>query len=220
MADNDKFRFQIAPCWRKPYDAAKRDASPWEFAQLCGPALAAFFRSYGCPQFEACCAIVEPWCVREGQLPFGGEGFERVCERCEELVRACAGTSAATTAEYVARAAQDLAFEGQAHGCLLGDASSLLARRVCVELVADTLLAKLEQSKVLERFEIECGGDTEAAIEALFSWKDEVAGHLASVVEPIARQLAADPSGGSVRARQVAMPQRSTLELLDSFRMA
>lgn len=221
MADNDEVRRKIAPCWHTPYDGAKGAASPREFAEMCPPALAAFFQQHGCPQFESLRQIVEPWCVVNGQaslLP--GPDCQQAQARCRELVAACAGSPVATVAEYAAGACLGLVRQAQTCGLHNGDAALLLSRRVCTEIITGDLLDKLAQSKVLERFETQCGGDVNAAADALFDWMSEAEGHLPQALEDVAQKLAADPSGQTVRVRAKRAIVRSTAEIMTLWRVA
>lgn len=221
MADNDELRRKIAPCWHKSYDGAKGDASPREFAEMCTPGLAGFFQQHGCPQFESLRQMVEPWCIVHGQaslLP--GSDYRQVEARCLELIAQYAGSPAATVVEYATRACLSLVLEAQTCGLHHGDAAVVLSRRVCIEVVEGDLLGKLGQSKVLERFEAQCGGDLNVATDSLFDWMSEASGHLPQALEDVAQKLAADPGGQTVRVRSKRAPMRSTAEIMTSWRMA
>lgn len=213
MADNDEFRRQIAPCWRKPYDAAKSDASPFEVAALCAPTAAQFFQQHGCPQFEEFCQIIKPGCASGGQIPLlTSFDFHEAEARCRQLAASCAGQENAAVAEYTARAIGALLLRAQTCGHLDGKASELLAHELCIGVTTGVFLDRLAQSKVLERFRVEAGGDVSDGADALFEWMAEAETHLRQELRVVARKLSADPSGQTVKVRAKRIPKRSTAE--------
>lgn len=217
MADNDVFRQGLDACWRKAYDAAKDGASPEEFVQLCKPALARFYQESGCPGFGQGRAMLDFWCVSEGELPFGGESYAEISAECDRVEQSYSGTGHATTVEYVMRAVRDIAFEAQMSGPHRGDAGILLAERVNVEIVGASLLARLDDTKVMETFVAKNDNSLEKAQDALYDWKEKAFAALTAELSSLAPKLAADPSGKTVKSREVRAPKRSTLELMTGW---
>lgn len=216
MSDNDEFRKKIAACWRKAYDEAKGNVSPEELARLCRPALVSFFKNNGCPAFEPLRQIVESFCCVGGQASlFGMKDYEQVEEQCRNVQSCYAESSSSALVEYAVNAASNLAFKAQTCGFLNGDASVLLAEQICIETIRGDFLEKLAQSKMLERFQVECDGRMDDAMNALFDFKSDVENCLPSVVGDIAVKLAADPSGKTMKVKTERTPKRSTAELVN-----
>ena len=216
MADNDEFRKKIAPCWRRVYDEAKGNASPEELARLCRPALATFFQKHGCPAFEPLHRIVESFCLTKGQAPlFGMKDYGEIEQQCRNVQISYAQHSSSAVIEYAVNATLNLAFEAQTCGFLSGDAGILLAEQICVETIRGDFLEKLAQSKMLERFQVECDGRLDEAASALFDYKSDVEVHLPSAIGDIALKLAADPSCKKMKAKAERTPKRSTAELVN-----
>lgn len=216
MADNDEFRKKIAPCWRKAYDEAKGNVSSEELAKLCRPALVAFFQKNGCPAFEQLRQIAEFFCCADGQVPlFGVKGYGQIEEQCRNVQLCFAESSNSAAVEYAVNAALNLAFEAQTCGLLNGDAGILLAEQICIETIRGDFLEKLAQSKMLERFQVECDGHLEEAMSALFDFKSDVERCLPSAIGDIAAKLAADPSCKKMKVKAERTPKRSTAELVN-----
>ena len=215
--DNDQFSRKLPPCLRKPYNAVRMGASPEEFARLCAPALATFFQNYGCPGFERARDFLAPWCAEDGRLPYGGESYDQICRRCDEVEHKYSGAERANLAHYVMRAVKGLIFQAQADGKLRGNAGNLLAQQVCLEIIDATLVAKLDGTKAMETFVAQNNNSLEDAQNDLFEWKQQLTDILPEYLAPIAQKLAKDPSGKNVKSKAVRIPKRSTLEIMGSF---
>jgi len=221
MADNDIFERTVPPSFRKAYRVAKHDGEPLEVAQQCRPALAKFLHEHqGCPYFDEFCALIEPMFIVAEQRSLNFADYKTIVLRSERLARSCAGSQQAILAQWAAQTCRDLALEAQVCGPLSGDVKQIFAQHWC-ERIVQVILDRLSNSKeVLERFEIVSQGDEDVAFDALCAWKGEIEKHLPQEIENVARQLAKDPSGQTVRARAVRHPKRSTAELVTGLRLA
>lgn len=220
MADNDLFQKELPRPFWKMYKAAKGVASPEETIAQCPHALKKLLEDRGCPGIESFCKIVAPLCsAGESGLFTEPIDYQAILMVSEALAQSFAGSDDFLCAQVGARVCQDMAIEVQRTGVLLSNTTEMFTQRWCEEIVHAFFWDRLDQSKVMERFEIAANGDVEAAGKAFTSWKQEACELLPGAVSKLARELACDMTGQSVRAPQVSLPKRSTEDLTRNFRI-